>query len=406
MNANTMIAPNPVSAGCQVRLTERPNSQRSSSRVTRSRQRALLAIGLALCAAGSAAAQSFTLTPINPPSGAAGISVTSLNNLGQIVGNTTVKAGRSTVAGPAFMWANGTAASLPSLGSDSSARANDISDSGLIVGTSGSSPARAIWWQAAAGGSYSVGNWNSLLPEGSPLFLHETIAVSQDGQFVVFDAENTVTGLWGAVVARVAAGGMTTWTIPTGGNPPVPLADSLASDIHFDGATVRVAGAYAKTLTEVGHAFLWELDPQSGAVVMSDLDSNPNRSSFANGVNGSRAAAGYIYSSAVGYQAYFWDAAGIVQQLPTLGGAQSVAFSINTGRYVTGWSARSGKNATAHAFLWHPSLGTRDLNALKSPADTSGLELTTAYKVNDAGQILAHGVNKNGGMDVLMKPVP
>jgi hypothetical protein len=86
----------------------------------------------------------------------------------------------------------------------------------------------AVWWRPVAGGGYESGNWNDQLPAGSPLNLMEARAISSDGQFVAFDAENTQTGLLGIAIARVETGELTIWTIPTGGNPPVPLNDSLA----------------------------------------------------------------------------------------------------------------------------------------------------------------------------------
>jgi uncharacterized membrane protein len=361
-------------------------------------RRAALVLGIALSAA-SAQAQTYTLTPINPPAGSVGSTVFGMNNHGAVVGATSVKSGKNTVAGPAFVWAAGTSAALTTPLSASCA-ANDISDTGLIVGRTGGSPTRAVWWQAAAGGGYATGDWNALLPVGSPLFLHEAMAVSADGQFVVFDGSNSTTGLWGAVVARLEPQGLTLWTIPTIGDPPVNLRDSLADDIHFDGTTVRLAGSYTPEGTNLSLAFRWELDVATGATAMTGLDS---RQTNARSVNSSGTAAGYTY---LGYLACVWHADGTMQQLPTLGGTTNAANSINDAGYAVGWSARSGRNATNHAFLWHAATGTRDLNALKSPADTSGLELTTAYQINSAGQILARGVTKTTSANVLLTPAP
>lgn len=376
--------------------------QRSSASMMWRAPRALLAIGVALCGAATALAETYTLTQINPPPGADSSSVASINNLGQVVGNTSVRAGRFNAAGPAFVWANGAAVSLPSIGSASAAHANDISDSGMIVGHAAGTG--AVWWQPAAGGGYEIGNWNDLLPEASPLILHDAVAISPDGQFVVFDAENTQTGLFGAAIARVEAGEITTWSIPTGGNPPVPLNDSLASDIHHDGTSVRVVGWYAKTANDVPHAFLWQRELSTGAVTMTDLD-NVNRSSLTDGLNASGEVVGNISISGT-FQAHFWNASGVKYQLPTLGGARSHAGSVNDAGYVTGWSQRSGKNTTSHAFLWHLNTGMRDLNLLKAGSDTSGIELTSGIDINNAGRILARGVRKGTGLNVLLTPVP
>ena len=73
--------------------------------------------------------------------------------------------------------------------------------------------------------------------------------------------------------------------------------------------------------------------------------------------------------------------------------------------YVVGWALTARRNAPSHAFLWHSSTGMRDLNVLKSTTDTSGVELTSAAKINNAGQILALGASKSlGNVAVLLNP--
>lgn len=363
----------------------------------------LLAASLAFCAASSAAAQTYTLRQINPPSGVDNSTVAHMNNLGQVVGNTSVRTSRSTSPRAPFIWTDGVSLSLPPLGADSSSHATAISDAGVIVGHSpANSPARAVWWQPVFGGGYEVHDWNDLLPENSPLILHDTVAISSDGQFVVFDAENSATGFWHAVVAQVdfSTGAMTTWSIDTAGNPPALVTDSLASDINNDGNSVRVVGFYG---ANTAHAFLWQLDRAAGTASITDLDDVSTRNSFANGVNSSAEVVGTITISGTAL-GYFWSAAGKVP-LPTLGGVRSYPRSINDAGDVTGWSQRSGKNANAHAFLWRANVGIKDLNSLKAASDTSGIELTDALKTNNAGQILATGTNKSGSKNILLNPV-
>ena len=376
--------------------------------------RALPAIGVGLWTAASALAQTtYTLTQISPPSGATSSSVESVNNHGQVVGNTKVKVGRSNIPGPAFVWANGVALSLPSLGADPAAQANGISDSGLIVGHSPSlyvydpnSPPKAVWWQLSSG-QYQVGDWNTLLPANSRLFLAAAISISEDGQFVVFDAKDKDSGRYYPVVARIGSGGMsmTTWTINY--SPALePLYDGYGSDIHSNETALRVVGYYAKTETDIAHPFLWEMNLNSLVVTMRDLDEpNLNRYGFTEGVNGAGEIVGDINISGI-YQAHFWNAFGVKQQLPTLGGARSISSSINDNGLVTGLSSRSGKNVLHHAFLWDSKTGAiSDLNALKSPTDTSGIELTNGRNINDAGQILAFGLRKGVGHNVLLNPL-
>ena len=63
-------------------------------------RRAALVLGIALSAA-SVHAQTYTLVPINPPAGSVGSTVAGMNNHGAVVGATTIKSGKNTVAGPA-----------------------------------------------------------------------------------------------------------------------------------------------------------------------------------------------------------------------------------------------------------------------------------------------------------------
>ena len=63
-------------------------------------RRAALVLGIALSAA-SVHAQTYTLVAINPPAGSVGRTVAGMNNHGAVVGATTVKSGKNTVAGPA-----------------------------------------------------------------------------------------------------------------------------------------------------------------------------------------------------------------------------------------------------------------------------------------------------------------
>ena len=374
--------------------------------------RALPAIGVALWTPASALAQTtYTLTQISPPPGADYSTVESVNNYGRVVGNTKVKAGRSNIPGPAFVWQNGAAVSLPSLGADRAAQAYSISDSGLIVGHSPSlyvydpnSPPKAVWWQLISG-KYQVGDWNTLLPETSRLFLTAATAISHDGQFVVFDSKDKDSGLSFPVVAQIGAGGtsMTTWTLnisPDGSS--LYGAGAGAIDYNEGTGTVRVVGSYAKTATDASHAYLWEMN--SLGQTMLDINGNQVGARFPRGVNGAGQIIGFFYTAGV-YQGHFWDRFDVQsQQLPTLGGGRTIPTSINVDGLVTGSSSRSGRNALDHAFLWDISGGLRDLNALK-PTDTSGIELTKGQQINDAGQILAFGLRKGIGYNVLLRPV-
>lgn len=365
---------------------------------------AALALGMMFGSAPDAAGQTYTLAQIHLPSGSFRGGASGINNHGVVVGNNSIMSGKQEVTGPGFVWANGTAISLPYLPAPlQRASLQDISDNGLIVGyglvEGDLSASRAVWWQAAPGGGYATGDWNALLPAGSSWTLLNAWAVSDDGQFVAFSGANTVTGVRSAMVGRLDPGGLTVWTIPTIGNPPVNLSQGSAYAIHFDGNTVQVTGSCRPEGTPQTLAFRAELDVTTGATAAIVLDS---RSSSGRSINGSGTAVGTTNSSS----ACVWNVDGTTVPLPTLGGAANSAADINDNGFVVGRSTRSGRNSLEHAFLWHPTTGMRDLNSLKSPSDTSGIELMAAFRINASGQIIARGVIKNRYQDVVMTPAP
>jgi probable HAF family extracellular repeat protein len=262
------------------------------------------------------------------------------------------------------------------------------------------------------GTGYVIGNWNALLPGGSTRRLGNAAAITPDSQFVVFDAVDNVTGHDQAVAAEVAFSGGTPsgftrlWVIDSlDGTVSNDGFVSAATDISSDGnGILRVVGYAYDQSGAGGKAFLWKKDLVSEAVQMINLDPVGTSFSQANGVNSPGEVIGNV--GAPGSQAFFWNTLGIRQQLPTLGGARSYGNSLNDAGLVVGTSQRSGKNVSNHAFIWRVGLGIVDLNTRKAASDTSGLELTTARKINNVGHILAYGVKKTGGANVLLTPIP
>ena len=78
--------------------------------------------------------------------------------------------------------------------------------------------------------------------------------------------------------------------------------------------------------------------------------------------------------------AVLWSAAGVIQDLGTLGGTNSSAIDVNASGQVIGSSQIAG-NAATHFFLWSSATGMQDLDTVIGPAITSVVE------INDAGQI-------------------
>jgi probable HAF family extracellular repeat protein len=119
-----------------------------------------------------------------------------------------------------------------------------------------------------------------------------------------------------------------------------------------------------------------------------DLHSSVDQETGAWGVNGLGEVAGFRRNSTVD-RAVYWNQNGVMQDIGTLGGAEATALSINDAGKVVGWAYTGGRKSVSHGFVWHSSTGMRDLNALKSLTETSDFELTSASKINNAGQILA-----------------
>jgi len=80
----------------------------------------------------------------------------------------------------------------------------------------------------------------------------------------------------------------------------------------------------------------------------------------------------------------------------TLGGPGSTARAINIYGQVAGFSDTSSTSGSYNAFLWESATGLRNLNFIAGPdgitAASLGWVLTTAYGINDNGQIVGRGV--------------
>jgi probable HAF family extracellular repeat protein len=92
-----------------------------------------------------------------------------------------------------------------------------------------------------------------------------------------------------------------------------------------------------------------------------------------------------------------------VTDLGTLGGTDSSGYGINVNGQVTGFAHTSG-NAAQHAFLYDPSSGMVDLNALVDPL--SGWVLSEGRAINDSGQITGYGSIDGVDHAFLLTPVP
>ena len=110
--------------------------------------------------------------------------------------------------------------------------------------------------------------------------------------------------------------------------------------------------------------------------------SDPELSSGAIAVNGAGQIVGRspAPSGAFEFHAVLWSAAGVPQDLGTLGGTTSAAIDINDAGQVIGSSQIAGDAAT-HFFRWSAGTGMQDLNAIIDP------NLTSVVEINASGQI-------------------
>ena len=152
---------------------------------------------------------------------------------------------------------------------------------------------------------------------------------------------------------------------------------SSASGINQNGAVVGDASVGSGF-----HGFIWTA--RTGMLPVGDLGGG---TSHATGINDSGAVVGTA-SLASGYEHAFLAVGAMMTDLGTLGGGSSFAYSINDSGTVVGYSWLSS-GQSPHAFVYANGI-MLDLNSLLPKG--SGWELTEAYGINDAGQIVGSGL--------------
>jgi probable HAF family extracellular repeat protein len=107
---------------------------------------------------------------------------------------------------------------------------------------------------------------------------------------------------------------------------------------------------------------------------------DPELSAGAVAINNAGQVVGFSPTATGVPHAVLWSAAGVIQDLGTLGGTTSEAVDINASGQVIGRSLIAGDLAT-HFFLWSSGTGMQDLNTMLGP-------ITGVVEINDAGQII------------------
>ena len=175
------------------------------------------------------------------------------------------------------------------------------------------------------------------------------------------------------------------------------LGGSISAGLRIN-ASGQVAGYSTLILQSTQeHAFFWRNDGSP----MQDLGTLGGRVSYAVAINDSGQVTGNSSKRrSRPTLAFVWKNDGTpMQNLGTFGGTASSATDINAAGQVTG-SANLKGDTSAHAFLWRND-GTKiqDLNSLIDSTDPLRpyVALTLGMAINDAGQILAVGIDKRTG---------
>jgi probable HAF family extracellular repeat protein len=103
-------------------------------------------------------------------------------------------------------------------------------------------------------------------------------------------------------------------------------------------------------------------------------------------------------------RAFFWNEGVGLLDLGTLGGAGSIAYSLNEHGTAVGSANIAGPLIVDHAFIWNSEFGMRDLNSLIPPG--SGWDLRIANGINNSGQIVGWGLRDTQVRGFLLTPVP
>lgn len=304
--------------------------------------------------------------------------VTAINDRGQIVGWSDT----ATVVSHAFLFSGTAMSDLGTLGGGIS-QSNAINGSGVVVGAAAIPPGNATE-HAFAWADGSLSDLGTLAGGATTSAANGV----NDHNLIVGVAENSQ-NRWRAVSY---SSGAVTDLGTLGGSMSEALAVNNLGQIVGDSDTAASFGSSS-------HAFLYT----NG--VMTDLGTLGGNRSQATAINDHGWVTGWAQTGD-GFNHAFLYHDGKMTDLGTLGGTTSYPSAINSGGEIVGGSY-TGVGPT-HAFIFSDG-AMRDLNGLIDPS--SGVTLTSAYGINDSGQIAVDGFSgasyvSGHGRGYLLTPLP
>jgi probable HAF family extracellular repeat protein len=328
------------------------------------------------------------------PAGSTDVVAQAINNPGDVVGTAAVSDGQGGQVRQYFVWHNGSASIIPSIGTVEGLNGGPgfgITDSGLVAGCS----IDGNQWQCFIVNQGAVTGLPDLtFMQFKPCGGSDAVVGTTTGQIQYSDANNnpssaptTRVGLW--------FNGVITDLGPT--DPNAFGVQAAAASISDSGQYIcGWGGTLWDDISIHPQALLMTRDGNATALGGLSLPWG-----WATDVNNAGHAVGAAYVDQNTYHAALWRN-GATDLAPS-GWQWSMSLAINNTDQVVGygWDA----NGRSIPFLWNA--GTLvDLNTLVDANGVAGpVTLDVAYDINDAGQIVASGIGPAGRQPYLLNPV-
>jgi len=334
------------------------------------RRVALLALALGMIAlAGPALAlpTGYTITDLGTLGGATrGLGI---NELGHVVGDSEISPGGALHP---FVWTPGTGMDDIGTAGWAAGTACNINDHGLICGYAGPGypNCRAYRWE------YSSGSWTGTYLGSFGYAKGYAQDVNNAGQIVGMAFTSSSSS--DAFIWEESTGLIRLWN---------EGSDDRGMEINESG---QVAGCSWLGWSSGWHGYFWD-----GSTLIDIGNMGGECRSY--GLNDLGQLVG---NSGSPQQAYVWEDGEFTPIGRLAPGLWSHAEAINNAGLAVGRALVSANDQ--HAFIWTAQSGILDLNLLLPPG--SGWELTSAYDINGAGQIVGTGLLNGETRGFLMTP--